>query len=280
MQTPCTAFVPAHPRPSADHSPVSAGCFRRKLSLLPVAGALALGLASASVRAQLYTTSFGTLYNYVYSNGAPQDINLGFAFDFLGKSYTSVAINDSGYVNFGGFAQGNFPESLDGETLAPMIAPFWTPMYASASGGVYLSQTAQKTVITWDGLYLSYFGHGSATFQLVLNDPTAVPVGEGTIGFFYGTIDPSPGGNGTVDSRAVSFAGLGDGLAAINPGETAYAGGGTLPVSAQLTNTHVWFNVNSGTPDPVAAVPEPETYALMLAGLGGLGVVARRRKRA
>jgi hypothetical protein len=29
----------------------------------------------------------------------------------------------------------------------------------------------------------------------------------------------------------------------------------------------------------VAVVPEPETYALMLAGLGAVGVVARRRAR-
>ncbi|HUP09365.1 MAG TPA: PEP-CTERM sorting domain-containing protein [Caldimonas sp.] len=32
------------------------------------------------------------------------------------------------------------------------------------------------------------------------------------------------------------------------------------------------------TPPPVGAIPEPETYALMLAGLGMLSWVARRRR--
>lgn len=50
---------------------------------------------------------------------------------------------------------------------------------------------------------------------------------------------------------------------------------------ATLDTRHDWdanfLNIVSG---PVAApVPEPETYAMMLAGLGLLGVVARRRKQ-
>lgn len=36
----------------------------------------------------------------------------------------------------------------------------------------------------------------------------------------------------------------------------------------------------SGLPTPVPTVPEPETYAMLLAGLGLMGAVARRRKAA
>jgi len=48
----------------------------------------------------------------------------------------------------------------------------------------------------------------------------------------------------------------------------------------------VFDNANDGTENvfliggpPVAAIPEPETYALMLAGLGVVGFMARRRKQ-
>jgi PEP-CTERM motif len=39
-----------------------------------------------------------------------------------------------------------------------------------------------------------------------------------------------------------------------------------------------WYGFTLGV--PVAAVPEPETYALMLAGLAALGAVTRRRRKA
>lgn len=49
------------------------------------------------------------------------------------------------------------------------------------------------------------------------------------------------------------------------------------PVSGAVCG--VSANAATGVFAPVGPVPEPETYALMLAGLGALGFVARRRRR-
>jgi hypothetical protein len=38
-----------------------------------------------------------------------------------------------------------------------------------------------------------------------------------------------------------------------------------------------WYGFDAGVAG-VAAVPEPETYVLMLAGLAGVGFMARRRR--
>ena len=51
-----------------------------------------------------------------------------------------------------------------------------------------------------------------------------------------------------------------------------------LRVGTDITHQGPFNAVFSLTGDTVAAVPEPETYALLLAGLGLLGFVARRRK--
>ena len=68
---------------------------------------------------------------------------------------------------------------------------------------------------------------------------------------------------GTVEAaEAVLFAGLNAGMAYLNVHTNAFGGG---EIRGFLT--------------AVTPIPEPETYALLLAGLASLGVAARRRQR-
>ena len=67
---------------------------------------------------------------------------------------------------------------------------------------------------------------------------------------------------------------------------TGYEYNGVVQLAGSYTSLTVstapgeyWHGFNVGTDAVAAPVPEPETYAMMLAGLGLLGVVARRRKQ-
>jgi len=71
-----------------------------------------------------------------------------------------------------------------------------------------------------------------------------------------------------------------------DPRNQTYQLNGATPYTVTITGTTkaqapgvfglASINVINGT---VAAVPEPETYAMLLAGLGVLGAIARRRKQ-
>ena len=63
------------------------------------------------------------------------------------------------------------------------------------------------------------------------------------------------------------------GINTLNHYGTSLTGG-----SWECTNCSPWRHVISGYATTVPAVPEPETYGMMLMGLGLMGFVARRRK--
>jgi hypothetical protein len=91
------------------------------------------------------------------------------------------------------------------------------------------------------------------------NDMTMTPFATGVGGTFSGKWDPSEGNNTTFAAQVGNIL---NGLSYINFHTTQFGGGEIRGAILQ-----------------VAAVPEPESYALMLAGLGAVGWAARRRAR-
>jgi len=126
------------------------------------------------------------------------------------------------------------------------------------------------------------------------NDGASHPAG-GLFAHTGFTMDTSDGDGGVADASIFSFTGLFN--------ISAVASGNILPGDPSLIRTYrdvgatgktsfigfgpdgdggctnCYFGpIGAGAADVTAPVPEPETYALMLAGLGVLGLASRRRK--
>lgn len=85
-----------------------------------------------------------------------------------------------------------------------------------------------------------------------------------------------------TNSGVIGFSFVPNGLSKINPGTTSF----TQIIRTNARNYQPGnFGLLDGIGDnaagfaPAAAVPEPETYAMLLAGLGLMGTIARRRNK-
>jgi hypothetical protein len=232
----------------------------------------------APAHAGLYTSSYGTLLSGpsncddcyagpIGFTGTGQTVN------FFGTTYSGVYASSNGYLTFGGGSGSYSTQPLDTQTVAPMIAAFYTDLDSrnDDASNVYVNtNTEGEIVVTWENM-----GHFSgdysvrSTFQILLrSDQLAVQGGLNQIGIFYGAV---------TDPRLVS-AGFGDGFAPSNPGEVAFASfvqGTTLS-----NNAPRYYALNGGVPaDAPTSVPEPAGLALLAMGGTALAGGMRRRRK-
>lgn len=153
------------------------------------------------------------------------------------------------------------------------------------------------------------FAQEAAPIALTLTPTSANTLGttfQSTVtGFFLDTFEFTPaslGGGGTVSVSLMPLSGPVNFAAALLNGEgfgfmpesgaTTFAFAASITPGAPLELQVLGFAGDAEafegdtatyssmiTVQTVAAIPEPETYALMLAGLGVVGAIARRRRR-
>ena len=135
-----------------------------------------------------------------------------------------------------------------GSTLTTASGSSVSVINTGSGAGVYWDVGSSATL----GTATSFEGNILALASITLN--TGATIGCGRAAASTGAV--------TMDTNTI-----GGGCAGINLAGSYELGGG-LTVSE-----------GGGVPTPVSAVPEPESYAMLLAGLGLLGLVARRRKQ-
>ena len=132
----------------------------------------------------------------------------------------------------------------------------WDPLTIYFDAGEYITTPiiGQYTAYSFGGVP----GYG-AGYNIAYDQQNVLSFGEGSQGPNLGWPDP-----------ATAFAHSAVGSFTLAQGQDVYFG---VPDS-------YWSDNVGGVSLRVTAVPEPETFAMMLAGLGLLGFVARRKQHA
>jgi MYXO-CTERM domain-containing protein len=153
------------------------------------------------------------------------------------------------------------------------VAIFGVTSIAAGQSVVFL-EAAPATASTTNANFISFWFGASAPSGLVIGNYSGSGVGLGTSGDAVNIFNNT----GSLVTR-VDFAG--------NTGPSTFdnsAGlsGGTISTLSVNGSNGAFTSFNSvgsvGSPGYIAAVPEAGGYAMALAGLGALGLIARRRK--
>lgn len=271
-----------------------------KMKLMAAAVALAASAGANAGMANFATGNSSLAFIALDSVGTP--ISMMMDLDFNLNSFLPAAMSTPGTTiqwNFGansltvnGVASGSTQTNWSGalgsfNALAQTADTRWGVIAGDSLTTRYLTTVVAGTPITTvDNTTKGNLTQFNSVDNMVSNQSNAqnaagtngstASSGTGYVGQSFGLgTTLSRGWQNNIATGVVTLAGYGNN-ADFYLYDTTSPGGGTAP--AKVTPYAGIFNYNAGVLTySVAAVPEPSEYALMLAGLGMIGFMARRR---